>query len=157
MTNPFSFSFFSFSFLFSSIVCFIYLCRDGWGVPWSLPMVADSWDRLNEVSVHPCNTKTRWKSIWGTCAPNASFRVSMILQRLSMLCGPRLRSSFHMVPNNRHVNSARVALTLHLDCYFRNAQDQVPRMTRLWAGGIKVYDASAASTFIFDSAFIRLI
>ncbi len=57
-------------FFFSSIlcVCVCVLCRDGWGVPWSLPIVADSWDRLTEISVYPYNTETRWKSIWEACA-----------------------------------------------------------------------------------------
>ena len=26
-------------------------------LPWSLPIVADSWDRLTEVTVYPCNTE----------------------------------------------------------------------------------------------------
>ena len=64
MTNYFTFFFFFYFFFFKHFcVCvFLYVVTDG-AYPWSLPIVADSWDRLAEVSVHPCNTKTRWKSI----------------------------------------------------------------------------------------------
>ena len=132
--NDQSFFFFSFSFFFfffSQALCvlFIYVETVGayHGACRSLRTPGIASTRL------VCTPVTR-KHVGNRSGGPARHRVSMILHNLSMLCGPYLRSSFHMVPNNRHVNSARVALTLHLDCYFRNAQDQVPRTTRLWAG-----------------------